>query len=163
VDELEAAVPAARNAELVAELRRTQEELIQQLTALKGEGGLDPLASQLDVAASVGLEADAVRLNDAAHSENDDLRSQIRVLERLLDEQRVSSMDCAGGSLEGSDARHLRIQIRELEAYQAELERERSEYARRAAYAEEQLNAMQSYVDDNLVKYQREILRLQRG
>ena len=166
VDELEAAVPAARNAELVVELRRTQEELIQQLTALKGEGGLDPLPAsqqQLDVAAPAGLEADAVHLNDAAHGESDDLRAQIRVLERQLDEQRVPSMDCAGGSVEGSDARHLRIQIRELEAYQAQLERERSEYARRAAYAEEQLNAMQAYVDENLGKYQREILRLQRG
>ena len=50
--------------------------------------------------------------------------------------------------------------MRELEAYQAQLERERSELKRRALNAEEQLVAMQSYVDENLGKYQREIVRL---
>ena len=41
VDELEVAVPAAKNAELVAQLRKTQAELIHQLTELKVEGALE--------------------------------------------------------------------------------------------------------------------------
>ena len=54
----------------------------------------------------------------------------------------------------------LKLQLRELEAYQAQLERERSELTRRATYAEEQLKAMQQYVDTHLGKYQKEIMRL---
>ena len=38
VIELEGTVPSSKNEELVARLRRTQAELIQQLTELKGEG-----------------------------------------------------------------------------------------------------------------------------
>ena len=56
--------------------------------------------------------------------------------------------------------RVLRIQIRELETYQAQLERERSEYSSKARNLEAQLEAMQQYVNENLGRYQREILRL---
>ena len=64
---------------------------------------------------------------------------------------------CGGGS---SKVMLYRIQIRELESQLGQLESERSALARRATFAEEQLSAMQAYVDDNLGKYQREIVRL---
>ena len=54
----------------------------------------------------------------------------------------------------------MRVQISELEAHQAQLERERSQLMRRTASAEAQLQEMQEFVDTNLAKYQAEILRL---
>ena len=59
-----------------------------------------------------------------------------------------------------ANARKLQVQVRELTRLQGDLERERSELARRAAYAEAQLAEIQQYLGTNIGKYQREILRL---
>ena len=170
VVELDAAVPAAKNAELVAQLRRTQVELIEQLTALKGEGGLDPLQppqlpASVDEAAAGEEPAGLIEL---AKRENEELRFQLEKLNKKL--KKLQEEGVKSGSRPPSaerpssglprDVQMLRLQIKELESYQSQLERERSELKRRAMMAEEQLKQMQQYVDANLGKYQAEIVRL---
>lgn len=46
------------------------------------------------------------------------------------------------------------MQVRKLEEHQASLELERSKLMRRAAYAEEQCDELQRYIDVNLVPLQ---------
>ena len=175
--ELEEAVPAAKNEELVAKLRRTQEELLMQLNALQSQGVLDPLpASALEPAGALhppprppsssvasrerskpgsrgSSASERLVVDERTKRENEQLRAQIAQLE-----QQLTSVGGGGGG--GGDSKLFKLQIRELESYQSQLERERSELARKAATAEAQLKAMQEYVDTNLGRYQKEIVRL---
>ena len=156
VIELEAAVPAQENARLVAQLRKTQAELIEQLTALQSEGGLEPLrapssapapaAERSSLVADEGL--DRLRITEAQR-ENDTLKAQVQELEEQL---------ASFGSI--GDVRFLKVQVKELEGYQLQLERERSELKRRAAFAEEQLKEYERKVESNLARYQKEIIKL---
>jgi hypothetical protein len=174
VNELDKAVPAARNAELVAQLRTTQAELIQQLTALKGEGGLDPLvpvAAQMRPLTGASGASEAGGLTALMRRENDELRDQLVALQTKLEKVRSGSRPPTGGSetpAEGgggssSQVRVLKLQVRELEGYQAQLERERSELNRRAIYAEEQLKMLQEELNRKLAMYQREIMSLKKS
>ena len=52
------------------------------------------------------------------------------------------------------------IQMKELEVYQLELERENAKLKRSLTFANEQLSTMKQYVDTYLPKYQKEIVRL---
>ena len=156
VIELEAAVQAQENARLVAQLRKTQAELIDQLTALQSEGGLEPLkappsaptptAERSSFVADEGL--DRLRISEA-QKENDALKAQVQELEEQL---------ASFGSI--GDVRLLRVQVKELEGYQLQLERERSELKRWAAFAEEQLKQYEHKVENNLGRYQQEIIKL---
>ena len=167
VDELEVAVPAQKNAELVNQLRRTQAELIEQLTALKSEGGLDPLPGGTQLPSSLDgtglvVQGEPGSLMALAAAEKDELIEQVRELERQLEEARKGgSRPITGGSAKGpADVNFMRLQIAELEAEQSKLERERTLLTRRAIAAEEQLATMQAYVDTYMTKYQVEIVRL---
>lgn len=167
VDELEVAVPAQKNAELVNQLRRTQAELIEQLTALKSEGGLDPLPGGTQLPSSLDgtglvVQGEPGSLMALAAAEKDELIEQVRELERQLEEARKGgSRPITGGSAKGpADVNFMRMQIAELEAEQSKMERERTLLTRRAIAAEEQLATMQAYVDTYMTKYQVEIVRL---
>ena len=65
-----------------------------------------------------------------------------------------------GGGAVGPKLLNLQLQVRELVASQALLERERSQLLQRAAHSEEQLAEMQKYLSTNIGRYQKEILRL---
>ena len=65
-----------------------------------------------------------------------------------------------GGAAVGPKLLNLQLQVRELVASQALLERERSQLVQRAAHSEEQLAEMQKYLSTNIGRYQKEILRL---
>jgi len=186
--DLEEAVPAAKNDELVARLRKTQEELIYALRQLQAEGMLDPLpASALEPMKrysppppprppSKGLRShgshggsggsggsERLVVDERTKRENEQLREQIANLEAQLDLAGAGAGRAAvgaGGGGASADVRMLRLQVSELEGYQVKLERERSELARRAAAAEAQLASMQQYIELNLAKYQHEIRRL---
>ena len=186
--DLEEAVPAAKNDELVARLRKTQEELIYALRQLQAEGALDPLpASALEPMKrysppppprppSKGLRShgshggsggsggsERLVVDERTKRENEQLREQIANLEAQLDLAGAGAGRAAvgaGGGGASADVRMLRLQVSELEGYQVKLERERSELARRAAAAEAQLASMQQYIELNLAKYQHEIRRL---
>ena len=89
------------------------------------------------------------------------LRRQLEATEaKLAAAEESAALPKLGGSY---DAQKLQLQVRELTHVQAGLERERSELARRAAYAEAQLAEMQSYLGTNIGKYQKEILRLRQS
>ena len=166
VHELEAAVPAHENARLVSQLQRTQAELIKELTELQSAGGLEPLrargrtpGSKPATAGRAGAPGgedmlmiddglDKLRVTEATR-ENEALKQHVAALEEQLG---------TFGSLD--DVRLLRFQVNELEASQIKLEKERSELKRRTAFAEEQLKEVQAYVDANLGRYQREIVKL---
>ena len=166
VDELEVAVPATKNAELVNQLRRTQAELIAQLTELKSEGGLDPLPSgpALSTSSSAAALAAPGSLVALAQAEKEELQKQIAQLEQQLEEaKKGSSRPSSAGGSGSKDVKYLSLQVRELEAELGRLERERSVLTRRATYAEEQLSAMQTYVDTYMGKYQTEIMRLKQA
>jgi predicted RNase H-like nuclease (RuvC/YqgF family) len=149
-------VPAATNEQLVARLRATQADLIAQLKALQEEGGFDltplpTLAARNDDSSSDVVDDGLSRLKASEkESENEQLRAQIGALEEQL----------AAFGADPGDVKLLRLQVKELEGYQGQLEAERSQLKRRAAYAEEQLKEVQRYLDSTLGKYQREILKL---
>ena len=117
---------------------------------------------------SISVEGTGMGLAELRARENEELRAQIRALELQLEEVRTAPTGAgkppeevgSGGVAPNENARVLKIQIRELEAYQAQLERERSEFASKVRKLEGELEAMHSYVNDNLGRYQAEILRL---
>jgi len=148
VAELEAGREAESNSKLVEELRGSQESLLAQIEQLR-ENGDNPHG---DATAKSKAEAEA---------EVQALRHQVEELENKLaaaDER--AQLPLLGGSY---DAQKLQLQVRELTRVQGELERERTELARRAAYAEAQLAEMQQYLGTNIGKYQKEILRLRQS
>ena len=175
VEELEAAVPASKNAELVENLRRTQEDLLKQLTALRGEGGFGagleaPALPEIPEASSfVTVGGDG--LGELHRRENDELRAQIRALELQLDERQLAPTGSApgtagsagGGAPEGSNVQVLQMKVRELDLELAKLEKEHAAALSRAAYAEQQLETMDETLKETVARYQKEIMRMRAG
>ena len=162
VDELEVAVPAAKNAELVAQLRKTQAELIHQLTELKVEGAEWARSRRCRAApsgADGGEDGGAPSgLVELVRRENDDLKEQLEKLSEQLALAESGRQGTPGGGV--TDVGVLRVQMKELEAYQLELERDNAKLKRSLTFANEQLETMKQYVDTYLPKYQKEIMRL---
>ena len=65
-----------------------------------------------------------------------------------------------GGGGPAGEAAALRFQVRELEGSMAQLEAERCALKMRSTSAEEQLSELQGAMSSNILRYQKEILRL---
>ena len=113
------------------ELRLQKEELRKQLEAM-GEGQGELAALRRD---------------------NDTLRTQ-------LAKSDAEPSSAPLGAAATRERATLRFQVRELEAQIAQLEAERSALKMRAMNAEEQLSELQGAMASNLLRYQKEILRL---
>ena len=108
-----------------------------------------------DDAEEAAERAQAQRLRE----ENEKLQQQLAELAAQL-ASAGSGGGGGGGAAVGPKLLNLQLQVRELVASQALLERERSQLVQRAAHSEEQLAEMQKYLSTNIGRYQKEILRL---
>ena len=145
VAELEVGQVADRNSKIMDELRQSHDELTEQLQQLKLTG-----VTQAEGSMVAENEADTAALH-----------SKVALLEAQLASAKEEALLPQLGA--SPDARTLQLQVRELTRVQGDLERERSELARRAAYAEAQLAEIQQYLGTNIGRYQKEILRLRQS
>ena len=110
-----------------------------------------------DDAEEAAERAQAQRLRE----ENEKLQQQLAELAaQLASAGSGGGGGGGGGAAVGPKLLNLQLQVRELVASQALLERERSQLVQRAAHSEEQLAEMQKYLSTNIGRYQKEILRL---
>ena len=109
-----------------------------------------------DDAEEAAERAQAQRLRE----ENEKLQQQLAELAAQLASAGSGGGGGGGGAAVGPNLLNLQLQVRELVASQALLERERSQLVQRAAHSEEQLAEMQKYLSTNIGRYQKEILRL---
>ena len=72
----------------------------------------------------------------------------------------AAAAGAGAGAGAAPDAGALRFQVRELESTLAQLEAERSALKMRSTSAEEQLSLLQGAMAANILRYQKEILRL---
>ena len=109
-----------------------------------------------DDAEEAAERAQAQRLRE----ENEKLQQQLAELAAQLASAGSGGGGGGGGAAVGPKLLNLQLQVRELVASQALLERERSQLVQRATHSEEQLAEIQKYLSTNIGRYQKEILRL---
>jgi len=135
------------NSKLVNDLRASQEELLSQLQQLRLSS-----ASGSDMATANRMEATLAEVQ-TLRCKLGDMEAKLAVAEERL------HLPQLGGNIR---TQQLQLQVRELTRLQGELERERTELTRRAVHAEAQLEEMQQYINANIGRYQKEILRLRK-
>ena len=123
-----------------------QQELLHQIRELTLQK--EELARQGEQQAQSTTETRALR------AENERLKLA------LARSDAAAGGDAAERVGSGGETAALRFQVRELESSMAQLEAERCALKMRSTSAEEQLSEMQGAMASNILRYQKEILRL---
>lgn len=176
---LESAVSSKDNDKLLRQLRRSQDDLVEQLAVLQREAS----AGDLSVSTiSRGQNAPVPHLcskDDRCSTQNDARVLQLKADKEALREElknfhnthrelqsRLCETDArpkAANCPVDTDAQAYALKVHELTKQLQALERERSELQRRAFAAEEQRDTIQAYVDAHMWKMQKELIELKDG
>ena len=128
--------------EVADESEATQRELLHQIRELTMQK--EELGKQSEQQAQSSTETLALR------TENERLRTELA----------RSDAAAGGGAGPAGETAALRFQVRELESSMAQVEAERCALKMRSTSAEEQLSELQGAMSSNILRYQKEILRL---
>ena len=133
--------------EVADESEATQRELLRQIRELTMQK--EELGKQSEQQAQSTTETRALR------AENERLRTEL-----ARSDAAAGGGAGGGGGGPAGEAAALRFQVRELEGSMAQLEAERCALKMRSTSAEEQLSELQGAMSSNILRYQKEILRL---